>query len=322
MRNNRFQNRISKSFLTLPVCMVLGTLVWFWNIFAHDMPYSTESFATLFVVVFVTYIVMETANKFALLRIRSNMVAAVWVVGVALMPFLHHWSVGWLAVLALAGCHYVMFHTYQDTHASVVPIFHTFVLLGVAVLCVPQMLIFVPLFYWHLLVFLRSMSWRSLWAGVVGLILPLCIVSGWSIIAGDYTFLLSRYHSLLSTQLFVAGGYGWMVDYRNPRTLFLAFITLLSLTSIIHYLHNYYNDKIRTRMYLYIYTIQTAVCWLMIMCMPSHFDLLAPSFMLCASTMVAHFFALTGTWLSNAFFCITLLALVALALINLGIWTY
>ncbi len=322
MRNNRFQNKISKSSLTLPLCMVLGTLVWFWNLFAHDLLHSVGSFVTLLSAVVTTYIVMETANKFALLRIRSNMVPAVWVIGVVLMLFLHRWSAGWLAVPALAGCHYVMFHTYQDTNGAVVPIFHTFVLLGVASLAVPQMLVFVPVVFWHLLVFLRCMSWRGLWAGVVGLILPLCIVFGWSIIVDDYTFLLSRYHSLLSTQLFEAGSYAWMTDYRDPRTLFLAFITLLSLIGIVHYLRNYYNDKIRTRMYLYIYTIQTAVCWLMIMCMPSHFDLLAPSFMLCASTMLAHFFALTGTWVSNAFFCITLIAVVALTLINLGIWMY
>lgn len=322
MRKRRFQNNVSKSSLTLPLCMVLGTLVWFWNIAAHDLQYSAGPFATLFSAAATTYIVMETANKFALLRIRSNMVASVWVVGIALMPFLYHWSAGWMAVPVLAGCHYVMFHTYQNANTSVVPVFHTFVLLGVASLSIPQMLVFVPLFYWYLLVFMRCMSWRSLWAGVVGLILPLCFVIGWSIVTDDYTFLSERWESLLSTRLFAAEDYVMFQDYRSPRTLFMAFITMLSLTGIVHYLRNYYNDKIRTRMYLYIYIIQTSICWLMIMCMPSCFDLLAPSLMLCASTMVAHFFTLTGTWVSNAFFCLTLLVAVALILINLGIWTY
>ncbi|MCM1515580.1 MAG: hypothetical protein NC080_04070 [Paraprevotella sp.] len=322
MRKRRFQNNVSKSSLTLPLCMVLGTLVWFGNIASHDLQCGSESFATLFSAAATTYIVMETANKFALLRIRSNMVAAVWVTGIALMPFLHHWSAGWMAVPALAGCHYVMFHTYQDANSSVVPVFHTFALLGIASLSIPQMLAFVPLFYWYLLVFMRCMSWRSLWAGIVGLILPLCFVLGWSIVTDDYTFLSGRWDSLLSTRLFADKDYALFLDYRSPRTLFMAFITLLSLTGIVHYLRNYYNDKIRTRMYLYIYIIQTTVCWLMIMCMPSRFDLLAPSLMLYASTMVAHFFALTGTWVSNAFFCLTLLASAALTLVNLGLWKY
>lgn len=322
MRSRRFQNTVSKSPLTLPLCMVLGAIVWFWNMHVNGLLHSDGSLAALASAVVTTYIVMETANRFALLRIRSNMVAAVWVIGVALMPFLHHWSAGWVAVPALAGCHYVMFHTYQDCNYSVVSIFHTFIFLGVALLAIPQLVIFVPLFYWHLFVFMRCMSWRGLWAGLVGLILPLCFVIGWSIVVDDYTFLAGRWDSLLSTRLPAAEDYVWMSDYTSPRTLFLAFITLLSLVGIVHYLRNYYNDKIRTRMYLYIYVLQTVACWLMIMFMPAVFDLMAPALMLYASTMVAHFFALTGTWVSNGFFCLTLLAAVALTLLNLGIWAY
>lgn len=322
MRNRRFQNIVSKSPLTLPLCMVLGALVWFWNMHANAWQDVAGSVAALFSALCTTCVVMATANKYILLRIRSNMVTTVWVVGLSLMPFLHHWSVSWVAVPALAASNYVMFRTYQDSNNSVVPIFHTFILLGVASLAVPQMIAFVPLFYWYLSVFMRSMSWRGLWAGAVGLVLPLCFVLGWSIVADDYTFLAGRWHSLLSTRLFAAEDYARMLDYASPRTRFLAFVTLLSTVSIVHYLRNYYNDKIRTRMYLYIYVLQTVACWLMIMFMPAVFDLMAPALMLYASTMVAHFFALTGTWVSNAFFCLTLLATVALALINTGLWTY
>lgn len=322
MRSRRFQNIVSKSPLTLPLCMVLGAFVWFWNMHANGWQHVAGSVAALISVLCTTCMVMITANKFVLLRIRSNMVTAVWAAGLSLMPFMHHWSAGWVAAPALAASHYVMFHTYQDRNSSVVPIFHTFILLGVASLAVPQMLVFVPLSYWHLSVFMRSMSWRGLWAGVVGLALPLCFVLGWSIVADDYTFLADRWHSLLSTRLFVAEDYAWMADYASPRVRFLAFTTLLSAVSIVHYLRNYFNDKIRTRMYLYIYVLQTVACWLMVMSMPAGFDLLAPSLMLCASPMVAHFFALTGTWASNAFFCLTLLATVALTLINIGLWTH
>ncbi len=322
VKNNRFQNKVSKSSVTLPLCMVLGTLVWFWNIAVHDLPYSWESLAAFCAVVLITYLVMETSNKFALLRLRSNMVATVWVVGVALMPMLHHWSAGWLVALALAGCHYCILHTYQDVLHSVIHIFHAFVLLGVAALAVPQMLVLVPLLYWYLLVFMRCMSWRGLWAGVVGFVLPVSIVLGWCIIMGDYTFLVEWAGDLVSVRPFVGESYDWMLDYRNTRALLLAVFALLSFTGIVHYLRNYYNDKIRTRMYLYIYTGQTIVCWLMILCLPSRLDFFVPSLVLSGSTMVAHFFALTGTWVSNAFFSLTLVAIVALTLINMGVWTY
>lgn len=322
MRNRRFQNTVSKSSLTMPFCMVAGTLVWFWNALANGPVYNVDSMAALLSAVVTTYIVMETANRYNLLRIRSNMVAATWLIGFALMPFLHHWSAGWVAAPVLAGYHYVMFRTYQDSTHAVVPIFHAFVLLGIATLAIPQTLLFVPLAYWHMTIFLRCMSWRGFWAGMVGLVLPLCYVIGWSIIRDDYTFLSDRWHTLMAMRLFPADGYGMLLDHRSPRALFLAFVTLLSLTGIVHYLRTYYNDKIRTRMYLYIYILEIAACWLTIVSMPSTFDLLAPSLMLCASVMVAHFFALTGTRVSNAFFCLTLLAALLLTLINMGIWKY
>ncbi len=322
MAKQRFQNKISKSSLTLPVCMVMGTLVWFWNMAHRHLPLDVENIAALLAAMATAYVVMETANRYALLRVRSNMVVAVWIVGIVLMPFLHHWNAGWVAAMALAGSHYVLFGTYQDTQGAIVPIFHAFVLLGVAVLAVPQTIVLVPLMYWHLLVFMRCMSWRGMWAGVVGLLLPLCIVVGWSIVANDYSFLYGRYEDLVSSTPVAGQDYGWLADYRSGRTLALGLFTLLSLVGIVHYLRCYYDDKIRTRMYLYIYCLQTAACWLLIVCLPSHIDLLLPSLMLGSSVMVAHFFALSHSWVSNAFFCLVLLGVVALTLINMDVWMY
>ena len=242
-------------------------------------------------------------------------------VDISLMTFTHLFSDAWIAALAMAGSHYVMFLTYQQ-HQPVVHIFHSFLLLGVASLTVPQLLILVPLYYWYLLVFLRALTWRGFWAGIVGLVLPMCFVLGWSILCDDFNFLLSRIDELIATNIFIADDYAWMLTYQNTETLVLALVSFLSLVSIVHYLRNYYNDKIRTRMYLYIYVIQTIACWLMILFSPNLYHHLAPVFMLGASTMIAHFFAQTGTITSNLFFCLTLLAVLTLFTLNLGIWSF
>lgn len=321
MRNKRFQNRISESSVTLPLCMVTGTLVWFWNADTQSFGYSISSVSALALAVLSTYVVMETANVFALLRIRSNMVATVWVIGISLMTFTHAMSAGWFAALALAGSYYVMFLCYQR-HEPVIHVFHTFLLLGVASMAVPQLIVFVPLYYWYLLVFLRCLTWRGFWAGMVGLALPMCFLLGWSIVSMDYTFLMDRVDSILSTRLFVADNYGWMMSYRSPEAQSFAFFSILSFIGIVHYLRNYYNDKIRTRMYLYIYVMQTAVCWLIVLCLPHMYHVLIPVFMLGASTMIAHFFALTNMLVSNLFFCLILTILILQFVINLGIWKF
>ena len=112
------------------------------------------------------------------------------------------------------------------------------------------------------------------------------------------------------------------MSYSEPQALNFAFATLLSVIGIVHYLRSYYNDKIRTRMYLYIYVMQTVASWLLMMCIPDLYHLVYPVFLLAASTMIAHFFALTGTIVSNLLFCLCLVLIIALFTLNMGLWTF
>lgn len=321
MRNKRFQNHVSESSVTLPLCMVIGTLVWFWNPGTLSFEHSTTSLAALALAILSTYVITETSNVFALLRIRSNMITSVWLMGISLMTFTHAQSSGWMAALAMAGSYYAMFLTYQQ-HEPVIHVFHSFLLLGLASLAVPQLLVFVPLYYWYLLVFMRCLTWRTFWAGITGLLLPMSFILGWSIATQDYSFMFNRINCFLSTRLLHAEDYAWMLSFQSAEALSFAFLSLLTLIGLVHYLRNYYNDKIRTRMFLYIHVIQTVASWLVILCVPNTIHTMAPVFMLGASTLVAHFFALTGSILSNLFFCLTIIITIFLLVINLGLWTF
>lgn len=321
MRNNRFQNHVSESSITLPLCMVIGTLVWFWDKNSCTFNYNFPDLAGLVLAMLTTYVVLETANVFALLRIRSRMITTVAVVGITLLNFTHTFSWGWVAALALAGSHYIMFLTYQQ-HQPIAHIFHTFVLLGIGSLIIPQLLVFVPLYYWYLLVFMRAMTWRGFWAGIVGLTLPICFILALCILRNDFSLIWNRIDILLTTKLFATADYSWLLSYRNSETLVFVFISILSFIGIIHYLRNYYNDNIRTRMYLYIYVMQTIGCWLMIVCSPYMYHQLAPILMISSSTMIAHFFALTGSVISNIFFILSVITTILLLTLNIGVWSF
>ena len=321
MRNSRFQNHVSESSITLPLCMVIGTLVWFWDKNSYTFNYNLPGLAVLVMVMLTTYVVLETANAFAILRIRSRMITAVWVTGISLMSFTHSYSVEWLAVLALAGSHYIMFLTYQQ-HQPIAHIFHTFVLLGIGSLIIPQLLVFVPMYYWYLLVFMRALTWRGFWAGIVGMVLPISFVLAFCILRNDFSLIWNRIDILLTTKLFATADYSWLLSYKNPETLVFVFISILSFIGIIHYLRNNYNDNIRTRMYLYIYAMQTIGCWLMIICSPDIYHQLAPILMISSSTMIAHFFALTGSVISNIFFILSVITTILLLTLNIGVWSF
>lgn len=321
MRNNRFQNHVSKSTLTLPLCMVTGALAWFWNGTTQEFSFSNLALASFLLAAVCTYIVIETSNFFALLRIRSSMIAAVWVVCISMLPALHSFSMGWVAVTALAASYYTMFLAYQQ-HEPVLHIFHSFLLLGIASLAIPHVVVFITLYYWYLLVFLRCLTWRGFWAGTVGMALPACFALGWCILSRDFGFIQGRLELLQATRLLPADGYAWLMSCREPQALNFTFITLLSVIGIVHYLRTYYNDKIRTRMYLYIYVMQTVASWLLMVCLPDLYYLVYPVFLLGASTMIAHFFALTGTIVSNLLFCLCLILALMLFTLNMGLWTF
>ena len=75
-------------------------------------------------------------------------------------------------------------------------------------------------------------------------------------------------------------------------------------------------------MYLYIYVIQTIVASMLILCIPGKIEVLYPVLMCGGCVMIAHFFAQTGSWLSNTFFVMTMITAIILLLINLGIWMF
>lgn len=301
----------------MPLCLVTGILAWFWDRQDLSFHYSTSSLAGFLLFMLTTYIITETANTFTLLRIRSRMIASVWLAVIAIIPVLHDFSAGWVGAATMAGSYYTMFLSYQERD-PVVDIFHTFVLLGCTILSVPELCILIPIYYWYMLVMLRCMSWRGLWAGVIGLLFPFSLVAGWCIVTDDYRFLLEQAEFLSNIHLFNSADYTCTV---TVESLTCAFLGLLSFVGVIHFLRTYYNDKIRTRMFLYIYVTQTAVCWLVAAALPCRFEILLPLIVLNASTPIAHYFALTGSRLSNAFFCFTLLASVALLLHTFGLWT-
>ena len=180
--------------------MVTGALAWFWNGTMQEFSFSNSALASFLLAAVCTYIVIETSNIFALLRIRSSMIAAVWVVCISMLPALHSFSMGWVAVTALAASYYTMFLAYQQ-HEPVLHIFHSFLLLGIASLAIPHMLAFVPLYYWYLLVFLRCLTWRGFWAGTVGMALPACFALGWCILSRDFGFIQGRLELLQATRL-------------------------------------------------------------------------------------------------------------------------
>ena len=94
-------------------------------------------------------------------------------------------------------------------------------------------------------------------------------------------------------------------------------VALLSIVGIVHYLRNNYDDKIRVRMLLYIYVSQTLLLTALLLLQPAHYQTTMALLVASASPLIAHYFALTRSWLSTAFFIISLLLTAGMATLNL-----
>ena len=91
-----------------------------------------------------------------------------------------------------------------------------------------------------------------------------------------------------------------------------AYVFLLALTGSIHYVRKNYDDKIRVRMYYYCLMAIQVVLLLWLLVQPTYFRPLFSMLILTTVPSVAHFFALTHTWLTNAWFILSALCLLFL----------
>ena len=312
-RKLRLQNRIGRSIATLPVVSLLVLAVWW----LPQGGYSHDYAVSLVLVMLAAYVIAETNNTNMLIRTRSRMIASVWVFSMACLTFLHPFSPSILATFCLAASFYLLFRTYQQAE-PVVDVFHTFVMLSLGSIFFPWMIYFVPFFLWHLAVFMRAMTLRTFFAALVGALLPFWFWSGWLFWNGDLTPLFSWYSEALSVTWVWQQEALLSLPLTFPRLAFLVFSVFALWVSVAYMLHSY-DDKIRTRMMLYVYVFQTLL--LVVFGFLSFSDDLllglVPMLVLCASPLLAHYFTLTTTWFSLIVFFLFLFCFLALGLLTL-----
>jgi len=293
---------------------VLTTLLWWLPLGEFRLDYALG----WILCALCTYVIAETNNNNFIIRIRTRMMSCVWLVIATTLGFLHPISNASIAALCLVVSHYLLFKTYQ-LKQPVGWTFHSFLFLSLGSLVFPQMLALAFFYYWYLIVLLRAISWRSFFAGIIGLLLPYWF---WAAVCGftdDFNPMTTHILSFAEWQPIVLENY---LQIPQPWIASWVVVTLTSLIGGIHFLLTYYNDKVQVRMLLYIYVIQMVTIQTYLLLQPQHFQVLMALLAVCCSPLIAHLFALTGSRLSNLFFCFTLLLFIALAVWNLWMPTF
>ena len=309
MRRDRLQNHVAGSVFTLPVCAVVAVLLWWFPLGQYRLDYAVGlGLATL-----IGYVLLETNNRFHLIRVRSRMVASVWAVFAAITASLHVWHEGMVVALCLAVAHLSLFYSYEQRQ-PVKESFHAGLFLGVGSLFVPWLAVMPLLFMLHQVVYLRSFSLRCFFATLIGSLFPAMVVLVPSILRSDYSRLTDWYAVLTSFKPISLDAY-LALTLQQAVTWLLP--SLLVLLGGIHYLCTSFNDKISVRMMLYICLTDAVVVLAFTALQPQHGDLLLASLLVSGSPLVAHFFALTHGWFTNFLFILSLLCCAAVGYVTL-----
>ncbi|MBO7068427.1 MAG: hypothetical protein J6W52_07095 [Bacteroidaceae bacterium] len=295
--------------VTLPVCAVLATILWWWP----QQAFTTDSLIGWGLCATTTSICMETNAIQHIIRIRTRMMACVWLVLTSCLSFMHPLGAPAISAVCLAMSYYLLFRSYQ-LYAPTLWVFHSFLFLGLGSLFSAVLLPMGILYYIYLIGFMRAFTWRGFWAGILGTAIPYWCWAVWCFLTNKTDYLLE----------FLSSHFLWQpVSWQAITSLSLAtmvsagIVILLSLVGMIHYLQTKYNDKIRVRMILYIYTTQTILFILYLFLQPNEYQNTMSLLLVSSCPLIAHYFSLTKSWLSNAFFILSLLLCGAMAYFNL-----
>lgn len=306
MRIKRLQNRIAESKFALPAVTVYTILVWLvGGLFSH------QQWVTFGCTVIAGYLMVELNNQNSLMRIYSRMVSCSFLVLLNMANFLFSSSETLATILSFVAFYLFFFHAYQDKTASGW-VFYAFLCLGIGSIFFVQLLFYIPVL-WLLMAFrILSFSPRTLFASILGLLVPYWFVGGYLAYSGETDTLMAHLVELTT--------FSPILDYsclKQEHVMSLALVGILGFTGMGHFWHSSYKDKIRTRM---IYEIFIAIFWTTLVFMalqPRHFDKLLGILIINTSPLIAHFIALTHTKITNIAFLLIIIGTLTMTVINL-----
>lgn len=295
--------------LTLPVTVLYGLAIWIISgVIQHDWWIQLGCHAL------ACYLMILFNNFYALIRVYSRAITSAFIILSGVACFLFPSLEGGLVTIGFAASLLTLFATYQNREATGW-IYYTFLILGLASLAKVHLLVFIPV-YWILMIFLSSLSLRTFIASLLGLLTPYWIGITAVVLLYQDDLSLFTGHFMPLTEITFFTAYD---SFPLSHYLTYAFLVILTVTGIIHFLRTSYNDKIRTRQFYYSIMFFDIVVLTLLPLFPQYHDLLFRPAIILTSPLIGHFIALTHTKITNIAFYVILIT--ALALTGFNLWT-
>ena len=304
----RIQNKIAESRWTFPLVLGYGLLA----VLAAGL-ISKETWVSAACVFLATLFMAEFNNRFALIRIYSRMVSASFLVLTLMSPQLLSSKSACIAQLAFVGFYIIFFMAYQDRNAAGL-MFYSFCIVGVVSMIWVQALYFVPLLWIMMATYNMAGSIKNIMGSVLGVMAPYWFVSPYYIYKENIVQQLQHFEAL--------GHFEPLADfsaYTTEQLSTLIVITTLFTIGVFAFLRSSYLDKIRIRMTYNTLIIVGIAALVFLILQPQHYDMLIRILLVSTSVLIAHFFTLTHSKITNitfvtvatVIFCLTIYNIIA-----------
>lgn len=270
------------------------------------------------------YLMIELNNRNALMHQYSRMVSCSYIAMMLMSPWLFsQWEITAVQMCFIMTLR-LLFQTYQKRE-MLGNKYWAYLFFGIAAVIWPPMLYLLPILWIAESAFLMSFSWKALWASIFGVITPLWFAAPAVVYYQMYDSLREHYMQLLPGER-INNAFNdpmLLLPQEMPLSLLqtsvIAFILLLIVTGLVHYMRNSYSEKIHVRMLYHFFMMLVVIMLLaMITTMVLPFenkmsvDILYAMLIVCGSPLLAHYIAFTYTRLTNISVVIILLAVLGI----------
>jgi len=256
---------------------------------------------------------MELNNRNVLIRIYSRSLATSFIVVYCAASFLFQHRADSFVMVCFITALLLLYDCYLDKTTRGKS-FYCFLLLGLGSIANPILLVYIPLFWFLMGILIYSLSWRTFWASLLGLVTPYWFLACWILYQndGDMTSFINHFARL--------GSLGYICDYSSLQVnqlIFYVSVTILFVIGSIHFLRQSYKDKIRVRQIYYSMMITGLYAILLLMLYPQYDGLHGRILIIATCPLFGHFVALTRTKITNVVFCILTLLFILLTIYDL-----
>ena len=301
------QQKITRSRRALPLAALYAVAVWWADGWFEGREWLGPALAAL-----AAALVVLLNNRHGLMRTYSQMGPCVFVLfGAAALPLTAQVeAVG--VQLCFAAAFVAVFDTFQDKTA-VGRVYLAFLFIGGASVWFVQALWLVPVWWAILGFYMLSLSGRTFWASVLGVLTPYWFWLGYAVFRHNVAPFVAHFAAL--------GRFAPVARFdglNRSDTLLLGLVCTAALIGMLHFVFNSARDKICVRLLYYRVMLMTFAVAAFVVLQPVHFAMLLPLLILGSALLAGHFVAFSSSRLSVAV-CLALL-LFTLVLTGYRLW--